>query len=582
MKLAIATGVLAQALPTLSRKATNLVHQESHDSLAKTLSSIGKDSDVSSVKDHTRRRAMLENLPFSTVGPLTNPRRRVNKQDTTKYCNPISSDPDVGILSCGPGMFCQRSEDSLLGGQCEQKEGTNMGWNKVVKGQGKGGLLKNLRAESFNAFKPPVECDPASTADIGILSCGDGEHCVASSLSARGGFCMQSSASRQLNALATDVCDPSGFAVTYNCDCSGFDNITGNGDVACTDIENYCFGLFYPGCGDACMSHTFTYSFINFTSPTYEYCLEFKTPSEQRVCIEETLATGTCTVTVDDQPCNSCSKVSQGNRTLTSFDCTNVGGTNGTTAYTAQLVPLLNKCFTPSAGSECTLCTANNTTFNPNSYATPVSVPNLPGNFTCYALLYASYSFATIANAYCPAISATAAGACCTTVCEICGSEAYVPTENYNIPLDISLTGYKSVTCLDLYVAAYENFTITSDICPSAASVARAKCCVPYEANNCDICDGNDLEYPNAVVSIFGYDLPCQSVVTLLNKSACALVQPQVASTCCGTTNSDTTPAPAPSGSDASPPSSSSTLSFAKNIMSIIGVAAVALMVVVK
>lgn len=584
MKLAIATGVLAQALPTFSRKTVDLIPQQSlEDNFAKTLSlSDKKDADGSLVKAHNRRRALLANLPSTKIGTLTNQRRRVSNQGTTKNCNPDSNDADVGILSCGSGMFCKPSEDSVLGGRCEVNESPNMGWSKVVNGHSKGGLLKNFKPTSGAA--PTVECDPALTADIGILSCGENEQCVASSLSGMGGFC-RSSVSRQLSTNDA-LCDPSsGLSQPYNCDCSGFDNITGTGDVTCTNFEDFCLGLLYPGCGAACMSRTVTYSFVNFTAPVYTFCLEFQTPYEQKICIEETLTTETCVITLDDQPCNSCSIQSEGNMTSKSFECSNVGSTNGTTAYgLTTLIPILDSCYKPSTGSECKLCTADNTVFDSNSYRTPVTVPNLSGNFSCYDLLYTSYAYASISDDICPAVAATAAGACCATICEICGTGKYIPTENYDILVNIPLSGYESATCLDLYVAAYYNVTITSDLCPSATSVAQSKCCVPYAEQRCDICDGEALASPKAVVSVYGYDLPCNALDTFLNETACANVQPRVAATCCGTKNNDDAPtsAPSPTTAEQSSPSSSSTLGFAKSIASAVGLATVALIYFVK
>lgn len=584
MKLAIATGILAQALPTLSQKNAELLSPESRGSLAKIISSNDKDSHVSLVKGKNRRRAVLKTLPSTRRGLLTNQERRVNKQATTKYCNPVSEDPDVGILSCGPGMFCQPNKDSLLGGRCEFNEGHNMGLRKGGNVYGKDGLLKNInsKAGSFNGVAPTVECDPSTAADTGILSCGDGEHCVASSLSVLGGYCMQSSESRQLNHLSTEVaiCDPSsGLSERYNCDCSGFDNITGTGDVPCTVFEDYCLGLLYAGCGAACVSRVVTYSFVNFTAPVFGYCVSFKTPYEQRVCVEETLATKTCFITVNDQPCNSCSMETGGNLTSVSFDCTNVGGITGSTAESlTQLIPILNSCYTPTAAGDCTLCAADSTVLDPNSYSAQVSVPNL-GNFSCYNLYYAAYAFVSINEDYCPAVSAAAAGACCTAICELCGTGDYIPTEKYNTPLNIPLTGYESATCGDLYMAAYSNFSITTDLCPSAASVAQSTCCAPYSQENCDICNGEALVNPDAIVTIYGYDLPCDSLKTLLNETECAVAQPKFAATCCGTANDGTasTSAPGPSNT-----SSSSTFAVAKNIVSMIGVATIALILAAK
>jgi hypothetical protein len=106
----------------------------------------------------------------SVSGGICVPSRSPLDQDDlkltrTSWCDPYSSDPDVGILSCGNGRNCQPSKTSPRGGKC----------NKL-------------------GDVATIECVPTSSsspeADIGILVCGSGQICVDSEESHLGGLCI--------------------------------------------------------------------------------------------------------------------------------------------------------------------------------------------------------------------------------------------------------------------------------------------------------------------------------------------------------------------------------------------------------
>jgi hypothetical protein len=582
MKLAVAAGILAQTLPVLSEKAVGLIiGQEKKFDLASILASIPREADGSLPHGKARRAhggrrtqasSFQKQLQGKKTGLLMNMPIAV---EDVKPCNPSSKDPDVGILSCGKGKFCEQDENLFLGGKCAPRmvpEGNSIGKSKAFASFGKGGILQNIREAANKAVEGTVECDPAGSADVGILSCGEGKQCLPSTASSMGGFCAPEASSRQLNHLTSEagICDPTHpDYMYYDCDCSGFDNATGTGDVPCTVFEDYCLGLTYSGCADTCVTRTVDYSFSNFTSPSYSFCFAFETPYAQKVCFEEFFDTDTCAITFNDAPCTTCEFAADGNYTSITFDCVNAGGIAGTTEYgLTELLPIVGACYEETDNPACTLC-ADSTQFNPYAYDTVVEVPAL-GAFTCETLFYSSYYYSRIAEAYCPAISAAAAESCCQFYCDLCGTGSYIPTTNWDIELDVPIAGYEGTTCGSLVYAAYFNFTIAADTCPSAGSIA-GPCCDVYEIS-CDLCDGGDLD-PTATVTVDGEDIPCQLVTTFVNETDCEDAKALVADTCCIAS------APSPSaGPDASPgsPAGAAGLLSTRNLASMVGLAAAA------
>ena len=554
MKLAIATGVLAQALPTFSKKNVNLIPHghDHHESLAKTVTWNDKDSDMSLVKPrnerrHSRGEVMQENLQLSRTGVLTNQRRRVKNQDT-KYCIPSSNDPDIGILSCGQGMFCKPSEDSFLGGQCEVNEGNNMGWSKA-------------------GMQPTVECDPAATADIGILSCGNGERCVPSSSSGMGGFCMSSSESRHLQATgAFGMCTPSSsYYKSLNCDCSGYDTSSGSGEIPCLTIDNYCLGLSFPGCRYTCETRIVRYQVSNFTLQAAGACSNFTSSGTTTgtFCSGQTYDSGTCAVSINGQACTSCTVVPDGSYSYLSFDCTNVGGVVGNTKQSRAItVPSIQACYVQPPNPNCTLCTTEGTVMVASAFSKIVSVGNL-GNFSCKALHANEYLYGPISENYCAAAAAAATSACCDSKCNLCGEGNYIPSSSFATVVDFTLMGQQSVTCNDMAYAAYASYAIAGGNCQEASAVAQAACCAPL-APTCNICDGAPLANPYTVVTTGDFTLPCFVLDGLRNETVCDAVKQQAIPLCCSgdnnpspsqSPNSDAGSLPTPAGTPPEPSS---------------------------
>jgi hypothetical protein len=598
MKLAVAAGILAQTLPVISEKAVDLLNgvgQEKKFDLASILASLPREQvPVDGLYRYGKQRrdrggrrtqaSLQKQLQGKKTGPLMS---KPLFPENEKPCNPSSKDADVGILSCGKGKYCEEDETVFLGGKCTSRvapEGNSLGMSKTALASfGKGGILKNIReaANKAAAAKGTLECDPSTgnSVDVGILSCGEGKQCLPSPDSSRGGFCApEAPASRQLYHLTAEagLCDPTHpDYLTYDCDCTGFDNATGTGDIPCTVIEDYCLGLVYTGCADTCLTRTVGYTFDNFTSPGYSFCFDFSTPYAQKICFEEFFETDTCEVSFNDQPCTSCELVGTGNSSAIAFDCVNAGGNEGSTEYgLAELLPIIDTCYIPGYNEECTLC-PESTAFNFYSYDTVVDIPEL-GEFNCRQLYYSSYQYYGISEGYCPAVAAATADACCSFYCELCDPGSSIPESNYEIELNVPVAGYEGLTCGGLAYASYYNYTISRDTCPSAASIAEP-CCEAFEIA-CDLCEGGGDLNPTATFPIEGNEIPCIVLAVNLNSTDCDVVRPLVAETCCVLPVPDTaapTPVPEPEPTRA-PSGAAAGLLSTRTLASMVGLVAAA------
>lgn len=340
MKFALAAGILTQSLPFVSAKAPGTAQRQKVD---------------------------YSDLGAFIVGSNNNRATERNHHQDGKYCNPSSDDPDVGILSCGEGLFCNFSKDSPMGGKCESKKTkTTLEMIGATSRFRNGGILKNGREAGLRS----EECYPVAYPDIGILSCTDSAQiCVAHPASSMGGFCMPRTTSRRLYHFTDNVglCDPASEDYMYfDCDCSGFDNATGTGIIPCTVFDHYCLGILYPGCDGTCFSQTRNYTFTDSAASSYKSCDVLTGPFAQTICLERSLEADTCTLSIDDKACSSCAIVPIGNYTAFSFNCSNVGGGVGTTPYILDVAPIIYSCYTQT-NSTCDICDGNLT--NPDAIA---------------------------------------------------------------------------------------------------------------------------------------------------------------------------------------------------------------------
>jgi hypothetical protein len=197
---------------------------------------------------------------------------------------------------------------------------------------------------------------------------------------------------------------------------------------------------------------------------------------------------------------------------------------------------------------------------------------------TCGDLFFASYYNATIASSSCPAVAEAAKFAGCCR-CSLCGFGAQVP---YN--------PFPSTTCEDLSLGPYVNYTIGDDGCAAAIQLAETEgCCVALPTYDCNVC-GNATFYPdNAILGFW----TCGVILPLYNGAACALYTPDFARSCCATpseissavpssapqestTSEPGAPSAAPDGGPSSPTSKSAAMRSTSNVVSLMGLLAVA------
>jgi hypothetical protein len=510
MKFAVAFGILAhQALPVTSDEKQLLVAMDriikngnKMDLKASMLASDPKESHNGGGAKQQRGRRALAARDRRSMQELFEGGKRAgggllhNKktlEHANKPCNPVSDDPDVGILSCGNGSHCKEDANTFLGGICATQVSSKS--KTTFGGLGKGGLLKNTALRQARPTSK-VECDPSSTStvDVGILSCGAGKQCLPSSASSMGGFCGTPEASAASRKLQNDylflICDPTSYYYGYyDCDCSGVDTSTGTGDASCTVVEDYCLGLSYTGCADTCGTYTVQYSFENFTTTRYGWCFNFSTPYEQTVCWDQVYGSDTCDVVFNDEACQGCDVLyDTDNSTYVGFDCLNVeAGTEGTTQYGLPAFPIVEACYTPGNNSECALCPGEGTMYNFLSGDDEVTVDGF-GNFTCGTLYSNSYYFNSIADDYCPAVSAATSDACCryfgnNSACALCPVEGTL-FDYFSADDEVAVDGLGNFTCGALYFDSYYFNTIADDQCPAVSAAASNACCSYY----CDLC----------------------------------------------------------------------------------------------
>ena len=123
-------------------------------------------------------------------------------------------------------------------------------------------------------------CDPTTDgSDVGLLSCGFNYYCAESHDSYLGGVCTEIHDQihhRHLDDVTDAMTDyDSTNFVSYcsiqdptdiDCDCTGFDPQTGNGDINCRYAEAYC----PEGCPQVCANITLS----STVRDTFAFCLE--------------------------------------------------------------------------------------------------------------------------------------------------------------------------------------------------------------------------------------------------------------------------------------------------------------------
>ncbi len=416
-------------------------------------------------------------------------------------CDPWSSNPDTGVLSCKEGRDCKPSKMSPLGGECLLPSDVLDGTIKTSRFAfpNKQEVLRNIRIPRSQNNSSPIECDP-TVADIGILPCGSDASCVKSNDAKMGGFC-ETSMTHRRTSMAYDgpssLCEGPSYQETYfSCKCEDFDSTTKSGSITCTDKEEVCFGSMYYGCYGTCATRSFTQVIENDTSTSSKSCINFSTPKAESFCRSYRNDRANCEVEFNGETCNSCSYEGYN----LNFDCSNISGgpvLSGDGWYITSL-PIIQECYKPVDGEYCNLCGYD--MFIPHSKRDKVIPLSGFGDIlTCYRLQEAQWSN-QISTDKCTEASAVAQASCCAYRCNLCGYGGIVPYKNDATLVTIS---GEETTCGALQGLA-SNYSISKEQCVSVYEAVANACCEP----TCDVCNSSFIPYGkfNTPVNITGFE----------------------------------------------------------------------------
>jgi hypothetical protein len=278
MRLTIAATLLTQAIPAASSSQSKNVGplQKNKNIKMRRLQARKQRLDKAPA---IQRSVLLEDPAIENMSLLKNSKK--------VECDPSSQLLDVGILSCGAGLYsCEESEESSLGGFCDIEA-----------------KVKNMRLLQ-NSKK--LECDPSSQSlDVGIKSCGEEDlyFCEASEESSLGGFCNNYDYSGPL-------CDPTDpdYNAAMNCNCDDMDTMK-TGIVRCLPRGDGCCVEEADGADSFCASVTMAYNLIEGFPAYVETCYKFTSPYEEEKtvsCTNRSNVEYSCVQTINDEACSSC------------------------------------------------------------------------------------------------------------------------------------------------------------------------------------------------------------------------------------------------------------------------------------
>jgi hypothetical protein len=517
--------------------------------MAKKQSVDPRDPRAQAAQEAKNKKRGVKSTEKSSSGKLKNALQgSTSTRAGSAACDPSSTDPDTGVLSCGEGRYCKPNKSSDLGGECADSvrpaRGTTTGTGRAKQpragfGNGNGGALKTARQNS-QGQAGLVECDPAAP-DLGILSCGPDESCVKNQDSNSGGFCVNPSrTARGLVHLTEDVglCDPTSSVYgIYTCDCSSFDNTTKTGTISCNLRDEACFGSIFYGCYETCGSKSLAYDFEanSFTSLTSSYV--FSVPITESLSVTYSADFSTCETEYNGQSCTSCEVLYDYD---VSFDCSNVGGPSSGGGTVLEASNSIQACFQPiDEVGDCNLC-GDNSYIPYNNTDIPVFLEGF-GDTTCYGLYDASY-YNQISVEKCPEASAVAQSSCCENFCKLCGATGQVRYDYYGN--NLTIPGFGELTCGDLDYAAYRNASLDNDTCSFVQPYARETCCYEYPVfEYCEVCGPSAVipyAYDNVTATIPGVgDVSCYDIFLsaydsypLLN-ATCSVLSEVAQESCC-------------------------------------------------
>lgn len=399
MKFALAVAILGQSLPALSNSNGRSLVTASEVGIGDLASrlSLRHLRDGRKIRRATRRmmrpsERILQNSPSAL--------------ETVVPCDPTSSNPDTGILSCDNDYLCTPFSLSPLGGICtpaffsSQRQGeTNPdGLDFVLQN---GPLVNSQTAGKQSTM---VECNPSSI-DIGILSCGEeGQVCMQDDASGLGGFCVDTFVySRRLATIDyfTYMCGtwPDYLPPGY-CDCNNLNLTTGSGDMVCS--QNIT-STYVTGCEDYVVYDVFSYTFEDAVLVKLHDCYKTKQPFMEEICftVYPNISDVDCQATWNGQSCISCLDTSY----FYDFDCSNVDGRVGNSRRD------MFSSFDLCANSTCLNLCGEGLYIPDVNFAVNLTMPGYT-NYTCGFLDYLAGN-GQIADEYCSMALEAAKNDCC-------------------------------------------------------------------------------------------------------------------------------------------------------------------------
>lgn len=329
MRFTTAVAILAQVQPILSELAT-------------------EPSPRTDIRDHSEivGNSERQSKNFKSKMILGRAKSKYSKRwnHPSKECDPTSSNTEIGVLSCQPDMHCVPDKRSSMGGLCIQLSPdllTNTEQEDVIpcdptSSDPDTGIL-SCGDDSFCIKDPSTHiggaCVKISTAN---------------SIARRLEQAVGADKGR-----AYTYCDPnSPYFGMLTCDCTGFDLDAGKGSLACS--YDYCFGSVSECCTDTCAGVTITYSSDGKGSNSYETCYTFESPYVQSFCYGHHMKaknqSSTCFGSFNGKTCDSCMVESSN---CTRFNCGSAG-LGDEFCVEDFYPPILTSCYAEC--STCSIC----------------------------------------------------------------------------------------------------------------------------------------------------------------------------------------------------------------------------------
>ena len=358
MRFALAAGILANTLPSNFQSNGLVEAREDRRALWRSLAVIPPSDRVAAAKEALTNRqrrmngGMLKNFAAERVAP-------------SKAC-----DPDIGLLACGSGEYCDGSHDSSLGGVCvpfpEEIE-------RVLK-------------ENVTISGPGVYCDPSSPHYGGLnCTCND--------------WLAQNNTGTIHCSLVADACFKGCNTTCYAIDFTYFSD---GSDIS----YQYCYDFIRP------INQSFCFGYKN--DQTCLLSLDGDMCSSCNTTYRLDCTTGKCY----SQPCAN-------------FDCNNIGLSTGNSCYNTVVPPAFEKCYQQLNGlyPSCSLCPTNGILYPGAEFTLPgyglFNCSYLESFATSGALNPQQCTYAqSLANSICCEKANQSV-----YVCNLCGGDGYVMTK---------------------------------------------------------------------------------------------------------------------------------------------------------